>query len=1218
MTFGAPSTPHPSAADLRAFNIGRLSDERALVIGTHLEECPACCQALRELPAEDRFVGRVRAAADSSAPRRRSPFVSPPERLGDYHLLREVGRGGMAVVYEAEQRSLGRRVALKVLPIRALSETAAVERFRRESRLAARLHHTNIVPVFEVGQEGDICFYAMQLIPGQSLDRVVAHLRRAAGIAIEDQGSRIEDRGSRIEDRKDETSSDHNPSSSSLKPRSSILDPRTPNRLAYDAVVRVGLQVAQALTYAHARGVLHRDIKPSNLLLDESGVVWVTDFGLAKGLGEDLTHTGDFLGTLRYMAPERFRGACDARADVYGLGLTLYELLTLRPAFADTDHARLIGQVHFKEPPRPRALNPGVPRDLETVVLKAMDKDPARRYQTATELADDLQRLLTGEPVRARRLSSPERLARWCRRYPVVAALSAALLVSLLAGLSGVTLKWREADQARRAAEDESRRYLGLSARLMLERGCNLCDQGEYGNGLLWLARGLEGAADSPEAQQSLRTALGGWARRLHPLQAVLPQGSPIATAAFGPDGKTVLIGSTDGTVQLWGLGSAGDPPADTDRFPCPCWGRPLAPPVQHGKGVTVVAMSPDGRTAASAGHDGTARLLSADTGQPLGEPLHHGAPVRVVVFSSDGHLLLTGGEDRAARLWDVATRQPVGEPLLHQGTVRAAAFGPDGQLLVTSAEDNTARIWRAATGQPVGDVLQHTGRVRSVAFSPDGKTILTGSNDTTACLWNAATGQRLGEPLKHGQPVSAVAFSPDGARLLAAAEDKTARVWDAKTLQPAGPTLRHLDRIFAAAFSPDGKTIVTGGHDDTARLWDAGTGQPIGVPLRHHDDVNVVAFSPDSRRVLTCSEDGLARVWEVSPADHGTRTLGPETKRVVGLTFSRDGRSLWSATGKARRFDLSTGACLEEKSLPGQVLAAVACSPDGATVATASLSGWGQLWDAATGKPRGDPLRHPVPSWVMAVAFSPDGRLLATGGGDFESAKRRGEGQLWEVRSGRLVTRLEGHDREVIAVAFSPDGRTVATGSRDNTARLWDAATGRLEAVIRHRDWVTAVAFSPNGQLILTASQDRTAGLWEAKTGQAVAPPLRHEDSVLAAAFSPDGRLILTGDTVGTVRLWEAPTGAPADVPLRCGTAIRSVAFSPDGGLLAVGGEDGLLRLVPAPVPVTEAPEWVRLWVEVNAGVELSAGGAVVYLTDAAWRERLGRLAGADPFPLP
>jgi WD40 repeat protein len=331
-----------------------------------------------------------------------------------------------------------------------------------------------------------------------------------------------------------------------------------------------------------------------------------------------------------------------------------------------------------------------------------------------------------------------------------------------------------------------------------------------------------------------------------------------------------------------------------------------------------------------------------------------------------------------------------------------------------------------------------------------------------------------------------------------------------------------------------------------------------------------------------------------VSPADHGTRTLGPEPKRVVGLTFSRDGRSLWSATGKARRLDLSTGACLEEKSLPGEVLAAVACSPDGATVATASLSGWGQLWDAATGKPRGDPLRHPVPSWVMAVAFSPDGRLLATGGGDFESPKRRGEGLLWEVSSGRLLTRLEGHDREVIAVAFSPDGRTVATGSRDNTARLWDVASGRLEAVIQHRDWVTAVAFSPDGKLVLTASQDRTAGLWDAKTGQAVAPPLRHEDAVLAAAFSPDGRLVLTGGTGGTVHLWEAPTGAPVDVPLRYGTAIRSVAFSPDGRWLAAGGEDGLIRLAPVPAPVAESAEWVRLWVEGNAGMELSPGGAV------------------------
>jgi serine/threonine protein kinase len=808
---------HPSRAQLRAFNLGRLDDEQTLAIGTHLEACPACCQALRDLPAEDRFVGRVRAAADSTGPGRvRADLARCPERLGDYHLVREVGRGGMGVVYEAEQRSLGRRVALKVLPVRALTETAAVERFRREARLAARLHHSNIVPVFEVGQDGDACFYAMQFIPGHSLDRLLARLREPGPVGSVDPVARLLCPGPG-------TPRSNGPASDGDTGRGRG---GRPPQLDHAAVARVGLQAAQALAYAHQRGVLHRDIKPSNLLLDESGTVWVTDFGLAKAEDDGLTRSSEFLGTLCYMAPERFGGACDARADIYSLGLTLYELLTLQPAFAGTDQARLMDQVRYEEPARPRSFDPAVPRDLETVVLKAMDKDPARRYQTAADLADDLQRFLGDVPVWARRPTPLERLWRWCRGHPGMAALSAALLLTLLAGLAGVTLKWREAesehlqaDLARRNAEEHSRRYQGLSAQFMLERGCNLCEQGRYGHGLLWLARGLEVAPDDSPLQQSLRTALGGWGAQLHPLRAVLPQGGSIRAAALSPDGRTVLLGSAEGIAQLWQL----DPAADGAA---PSWGRPLGPALRYGRSVEAVAFSPDGWTAVAGSEDGTAQLLSASTGEPLGEPLRHDGPIRVTVFAPDGRVVVTAGNDGTARLWEVPSGQPRGEPLRHAASVRTAAFGPDGERLVTGSDDQTARIWSTATCRPVAEPLRHQGSVRAVAFSPDGRMVLTGSNDTTACFWDAATGQRLGDPMRFDRPVATTVFSPDGTRFLAAPEDRVAEVRDTRTRRPVGQPLRHVEHVFTGAFSPDGTVVATGSDDGNARLWDAATGQ--------------------------------------------------------------------------------------------------------------------------------------------------------------------------------------------------------------------------------------------------------------------------------------------------------------------------------------------------------------------------------------------------------
>ncbi len=393
---------------------------------------------------------------------------TPPLRqIGDYRILREVGRGGMGIVYEAEQVSLGRRVALKVLRF-ASGDCTVRQRFHREARAAAQLHHTNIVPVFEVGEDQDACWYAMQLILGQGLDQIVEELGQ--------QRQPPSDGGQTAEPAAAPTGAAHpslsqvtqglvsgrfacpdldrstpSPSFSrdpkgNAKRGSASLDSSDSTRLAsrselsavdsaggqyYRSVARIGRQAADALAYSHARGIVHRDIKPSNLLLDTAGVLWITDFGLAKTGDPSLTTTGDIVGTLRYMAPERFKGEGDARADIYGLGLTLYELLVLRPAFAEHDRLQLIDRIKNHEPTRPSVLEPRIPRNLETIVLKAIDKESKRRYQSAEELADDLRRFLADEPIMARRTSEWERMRMWGRRNPALATLSASLLLLL-------------------------------------------------------------------------------------------------------------------------------------------------------------------------------------------------------------------------------------------------------------------------------------------------------------------------------------------------------------------------------------------------------------------------------------------------------------------------------------------------------------------------------------------------------------------------------------------------------------------------------------------------------------------------------------------------------------------------------------------------------------------------------------------------------------------
>ena len=427
------------------------------------------------------------------------------ERLGDFRVLREAGRGGMGVVYEAEQESLGRRVALKVLAAHAVPDPAQVRRFEREARAAAQLHHTNIVPVFGVGEQDGLHYYAMQFIPGLGLDSVIEEVKRlrsanatdapatasppestenregialtAAGIArslVTEQFTSTQpaviDPSSIDASRPDELGMIiHSPRPMVASPDLSsevVLGPTGLSSVSgsdaryWRSVARVGEQVARALEYAHTQGIFHRDIKPSNLLLDAQGTAWVADFGLAKAVeGDNLTNTGDIVGTIRYMAPERFHGRCDARSDVYALGLTLYEMVALRPAFEQAARQALIRQVMEEEPPRLRKLSPDVPRDLETVIQKAIAREPAGRYATAGALAADLALFLDGKPVRARDTGMVERCWKWAKRRPAIAALLFGLAVTALTGLTAVMWQWRAAV----AARDEARQTLKMA-----------------------------------------------------------------------------------------------------------------------------------------------------------------------------------------------------------------------------------------------------------------------------------------------------------------------------------------------------------------------------------------------------------------------------------------------------------------------------------------------------------------------------------------------------------------------------------------------------------------------------------------------------------------------------------------------------------------------------------------------------------------------------------
>jgi WD40 repeat protein len=1023
-----------------------------------------------------------------------------------YEILGELGRGGMGVVYQARQVGLNRLVALKMLRLGEDASPDQLARFAREAEAVAQLQHAHIVQIHEVGCQDGRPYFALEYMDGGTLDKKLAG-----------------------------------------KPQ--------PARLAAQLVETL----ARAMHTAHQHHIVHRDLKPANVLLSggadtplEQCTPKITDFGLAKRLDVDLgqTQSGVVMGTPAYMAPEQARGnskEVGPAADVYALGAILYELLTGRPPFQGETALDTLQQVTTADPVPPRRLQPKVPRDLETVCLKCLEKESRRRYDSAEALAEDLRRFLAGAAIRARPVPAWERGWKWGRRRPAAAALigtGALAVLGLVAGgvLFG-TYERRRAEEfegLRRDADERTKEAQNRLAENYLERGLALCEQGKEAHGVFWLHRALQATrADNPDLEQTIRGNLGGWSRQFHPLRAILPHRGAIPATAFGPDGQLLLTGSSDRTARLWRVGT----------------GEPVGPPLRHDGVVRAVAFGPDGQTVLTGSEDWTARLWRVDTGQPRGPPLRHEGAVLSVAFSPDGQLVLTGSHDRTARLWQTATGKPLGPPLRHQGPVRAVAFNPDGQIVLTGSEDQMARLWRVSTGEPRGPPLRHQGRVWAAAFSPDGQLALTSCDDWTARLWQVDTGQPVGLPLRHDGAVRAVAFSPDGQLVLTGGDDRTARLWQAATGKPLGLPLRHGEWVRAVAFSPDGRTVLTGSLDRTARLWQVNSGRPVRWSLPRQEWVSAVAYSPDGKLVLTGCNDRTARLWQAD-------------------------------TGQPR------GSPLRH---PEEVLAA-AFSPDGQLVLTGCADRTARLWRADTGEPVGSPLRHD--GAVRAAAFSPDGKLVLTGCDDRTA-------RLWQVGTDRPLGPPLRHDEVVLSVALSPDGQTALTGCGDRTARLWRVDTGQPRGPpLRHDGIVLSVAFSPDGQLALTGSDDRTARLWRADTGEPWGPSFYHQDAVRAVAFSLDGKTVLTGSHDRTARLWQAATGKPLGPPLHHQNMVWAVAFSPDGRTVLTGSSGGAVQLWEVPQPLHDETGRIALGLSVLTGLELKKDERIHILDAETWQK--------------
>jgi WD40 repeat protein/serine/threonine protein kinase len=1066
----------------------RLSDlllawEESVAAGEPLSAAALCREAPDLLPGLEREIGRLQAidhfmsgkndheSANSSRTMGTDEVDGRIPTLPGYEVLEELGRGGMGVVYKARQLSLNRLVAVKTLAGGRWGQPGFVARLRQEALALSRINHRGVVQVIDVIETGHAVSIVLEYVDGDSL------ARRQCGA------------------------------------------PLPPAEAA-----RLTLTIARTLAAVHAQGILHRDIKPGNVLLSHTGEIKISDFGLAKeeGRSDGLTVPGELLGSPAYMAPEQAHGRIaeiGVRTDVYSIGATLYELLTGRPPFQAASHVDILRHVIDVDPVPPRMLNPGIPRDLETLTLKCLEKEPARRFSSADELADELKRFLGGNPIFSRPIGPFDRLWRWCRRRPAAAALVAVSAAAAIVVVTGLSVHYRNltkytTELARLNADLSRATTTAQDLQRTAEEHERQAKDGLYASdmdraAIAWRDADTQGLTEllvrhMPLPNESDRRGFEWWyLRRRATLarQVLLDVGSPVYLLRYSSDRGVLAAAGRDAVVRLFDPGT----------------GEILQELATGQLEVNGVAFSPDGKELGTAGDDGTVRIWDLKTGAERLRIGAHSDKAFVVLFTLDGQRVITCGNDPLIRVFDARSGGAVGTCEGHQESVQNLILADDGKRLLSGGNDHAARIWDLETGRELSRIAT-TGAVRSLAAAWEKNLLVTGSEAGFVQTWDIRDGRKLAE-VKHLDSIESLALDPAGTLLAAGDRSGGIRVWQ---LNADGAIVSDSLRVWQAhqrityslVWSSDGSRLISSGQGGRVVSWRITAEARDAGPFRFTvGNANAFALIPGTDSLLTTAFDArqlirwdwkTGRQAELLPGDSSTDLrVSPDAKFVVVRRHPPALRvfPLAGLSGQqvpaAPLFDWN----------PGGTIRGMQFSPDSRAIAVPfQKEGDGDSLDNQTVWLHGSPdfqrsERIPV-SGAKTVAFAPNGRRLAVG-------KDTGL-VLWDIAARRTV--WERPQTDFSSIAFSPDGKLVVSGGVGRLVIVRDAADGSVRfRLASHRARIDAFAFSPDSRTLATASADGAIKLWNLPTGQELfelrgpGPPCDRLE------FADDGKNLLT-----------------------------------------------------------------------------------------------------------